>query len=157
MKIKINNSQNSSQVNLNRIKVLITRLIKRTNRLDKQTRWGDIEVTLTDDARIAEVKKQVFDRSEITDVIALRYDPMPGIDELTSGEIFVNVQRAAGCTLHRNGWSPSKELALYLAHGCDHLAGASDDSPAEYNRMRRRELRWLREADESGLISNLIS
>ena len=132
-------------------------LIKRTKRLDKETCWGDIEVTLTDDAMIAEVKQRVFDRSEITDVIALRYDPMPGIDELTSGEIFVNVQRAAECTLRRNGWNPSKELALYLAHGCDHLAGACDDSPAEYNRMRRRELCWLREANESGLISNLIN
>jgi len=144
-------------VNVSRIKALTTWLLKRANRLDKDTRWGDIEITLTDDSLIAEIKKQVFDRVEITDVISLRYDPMPGIDDLTSGEIFVNVQRAAQCSRRRNGWSSSKELALYLAHGCDHLAGSSDDTPAEYKRMRRRELRWLREADESGLISDLIN
>lgn len=143
-------------MNVSRIKSLTAWLINRTHRLDKQTLWGEIEVILTDDRHIAAVKEQVFQREEITDVIALRYNPVPGIEKHTSAELFINVQRAAQ---HRTStkWNPSKELALYLAHGCDHLAGADDSTKAEYNRMRNRELRWLREASRLNLTDNLIS
>ena len=40
-------------------------------------------------------------------------------------------------------WSADAELALYLAHGFDHLAGSEDAAAAGYRAMRRRELRWL--------------
>jgi len=30
-----------------------------------------------------------------------------------------------------------------VAHGMDHLSGADDLTPADYDRMRRRELAWL--------------
>ena len=40
-------------------------------------------------------------------------------------------------------WSADAELALYLAHGFDHLAGSDDAASAGYRAMRRRELRWL--------------
>lgn len=143
-------------MNAGRIKALTAWLINRTHRLDKQTLWGEIEVILSNDANIAAVKEQVFNRKEITDVIALRYNPVPGIEKHTSAELFINVQRAAQ-RKNTTGWNPSKELALYLAHGCDHLAGADDSTKAEYNRMRNRELRWLREADKLNLTDNLIT
>jgi len=108
-----------------------------------------------DDKEIAEINQQVFSRAKATDVIALRYNPLPGIDDCSTAELFVNVQRATQSTT-RNGWNPSKELALYLAHGCDHLAGACDDSLEEYNRMRRRELRWIRMATKLGMTDSLI-
>ena len=129
--------------------------MSRARRLDRHTAWGDISVNLTGDSQIAEVKERVFGRDEVTDVIALRYDPIPGIEEFATAELFVNVERAAGVTPRRT-WSTSKELALYLAHGCDHLAGQSDDTEIERKRMRRRELRWLREAEVLGLIDGLI-
>lgn len=40
-------------------------------------------------------------------------------------------------------WDGDLELALYLAHAFDHLAGSDDATPAGYRAMRRRELRWL--------------
>ena len=40
-------------------------------------------------------------------------------------------------------WGASEELALYLAHGFDHLAGSDDATAAGYRAMRLRELRWL--------------
>jgi probable rRNA maturation factor len=110
---------------------------------------------LCDDTQIRTVKNEVFARDEVTDVIALRYEPMPGIEESSSAEIFVNVLRASQCS-RRNGWNPSKELALYIAHGCVHLSGADDATPKQYLQMRRRELRWLRKAAETGLTADLI-
>jgi len=123
--------------------------------LDRHTDWGDISVILVNDGQIAEVKQRVFGIDEVTDVIALRYDPVPGIEALATAEVFINVERAAGF-MRRRAWSASKELALYLAHGSDHLAGQSDETEVERARMRRRELRWLREADALGLIDNLV-
>ncbi|MBN1558429.1 MAG: rRNA maturation RNase YbeY [Lentisphaerae bacterium] len=76
-----------------------------------------------------------------TDVLSFRYPPLPGEAEEAGGELFVNVQRA----LERAPRAPSRELALYLAHACDHLAGHDDADDAARRRMRRRELRWLRE------------
>lgn len=127
----------------------------RTRKLDPQTTWGEIMVILTNDQQIADIKERVFQRPEITDVIALRYDPLPGVEDLTSAELFINLERAAQCK-QRKAWGASKELALYLAHGCDHLAGSTDDTLEEQTCMRRRELRWLREADKLGLTSDLL-
>ena len=108
---------------------------------------------LTDDALITRVNKKYFDKSDVTDVISFRYDPMPGEDAGYSGEIVVNVQQA-----RRNPrcGDESRELALYIAHGCDHLSGESDLTPQGYRRMRRRELRWLKQARECGLTEDLI-
>ena len=40
-------------------------------------------------------------------------------------------------------WDADRELALYLAHAFDHLAGSEDATATGYRAMRRRELRWL--------------
>jgi probable rRNA maturation factor len=128
--------------------------MQRAQTRDPETQWGEVVVTLTDDDQIAEIKDRVFNRAEVTDVIALRYDPVPGIEPCTTAELFINVHRATLCT-RRQGWNPSRELALYIAHGCDHLTGGVDDTEAEQRTMRRRELRWLREAPQ-GKLSDLL-
>jgi len=67
-----------------------------------------------------------------------------------TAEIIVNVVRAQeeGKKRSRRGkWSAKHELALYIAHGIDHLTGADDAIPAERKKMRRREMRWVRGLD----------
>lgn len=90
-----------------------------------------------------------------TDVITLRYDATPLSP--TRGELLVNpveARRAAAARGAPGGpallpgeeslaWSADAELALYLAHGFDHLAGSDDAAAADFRAMRRRELRWL--------------
>jgi ssRNA-specific RNase YbeY (16S rRNA maturation enzyme) len=46
------------------------------------------------------------------------------------------------------------ELALYIAHGFDHLSGADDNTPARRAAMRRTEMRWLAALQPE--IKNLI-
>ena len=103
-------------------------------RINKAAVFQSIDINLTDDEQIRAVKQQAFGIDEVTDVIALNYNPVPGIDALPTAEIFINLHRARQRASH---WSPSREFALYLAHGCDHLTGADDASPADYRRMRR--------------------
>ena len=102
-------------------------------------------VILQDDAFSAEVHEAINGAEGATDVITQRYDAMPGEAEGVYGELYVNVDQARRVAPNRRGWSPAKELLLYVAHGMDHLSGADDLKPADYARMRRRELRWMRE------------
>ena len=104
-----------------------------------------VTVILQDDAFSAEVHEAINGAKGPTDVITQRYDAMPGEAEGVYGELYVNVDQALRVAPKRRGWSPAKELLLYVAHGMDHLSGADDLKPRDYDRMRRRELVWLHE------------
>ena len=110
-----------------------------------RTPFRAVTVILQDDAFSAEVHEAINGVAGATDVITQRYDAMPGEAEGVYGELYVNVDQAMRAAPKRRGWSVAKELLLYVAHGMDHLSGADDLSPADYDRMRRRELGWLRD------------
>ena len=107
-----------------------------------------VTVVLQDDAFSAEVHEAINGAKGPTDVITQRYDAMPGEPDGVYGELYVNADQALRVAPKRRGWSPAKELLLYVAHGMDHLSGADDLKPRDYDRMRRRELRWLNESEE---------
>lgn len=114
--------------------------------------WRNIAVYLLDDVGIAPVNQAVMGHAGATDVITQRYEPLPGEPDGVIGEIFVNVERACRAAPRVRGWSADRELALYLAHGIDHLTGADDRTPAGRARMRRRELAWLRKLSLTALF-----
>ena len=126
--------------------------------------WREISILLTNDAGIRALNNRYLGRSESTDVLSFVYDPLPGEGELPSAEVVVNVQRAVEEGLRLRGsrraggkaWGPSYELALYLAHGCNHLTGMNDDTPHGRQRMRRREMAWVRAAETEGLLEGLV-
>lgn len=103
---------------------------------------------LCDDRSIAAANRACFGRDRPTDVISLAYRPAARADGWTA-EILVNVQRALEAGPRHGG--PDRELALYIAHGCDHLAGRDDDTPRRRAAMRATENRWLRAARSAGL------
>ncbi len=111
--------------------------------------YREVAVVLQDDEFSAEVHLAVNGVEGPTDAITQGYDPMPGEEDGVYGEVYVNCERALKCAPRRRGWSAAKELLLYVAHGIDHLSGADDLSPKDYDRMRRRELKWLRELEEA--------
>lgn len=102
-----------------------------------------VTIILQDDAFSAEVHRAINGVEGATDVITQRYDAMPGEAAGVYGELYVNVDQALRRAPHRRNWSQAKELLLYVAHGMDHLSGADDLKPVDYDRMRRRELGWL--------------
>lgn len=122
-------------------------LASRLMRMAPDTAWNAVTVILTDDAGIAAHNKACFGRAGATDVISCRYARTPG-EHGPDGEVIVNVERALtmGRRLGRrrgDGWGPGLELALYIAHGFDHLSGASDRTARLRSRMLRRERSWL--------------
>jgi len=130
--------------------------MERASSLQRNRTWREVSLVLCDNAEIRIVNQKHLGRREVTDVISFSYTPMPGERNGHTGEIVVNVQRAAETPETERGWNRSKELALYIAHGCDHLMDEEDGSDQERKRMRRRELRWVREANEAGLLEGLL-
>ena len=110
-------------------------------------------MVFTDDRDIVPVNTACFGKAEPTDVISQPYAPQPGGGSESGGEVIVNVERAL--SLGGAGKRGEHELALYLAHGLHHLAGALDHTPAQRRRMLRQEQAWLRAAAREGLLNNL--
>ena len=107
--------------------------------------FREVTIVLQDDAASDEAHRAIMGVAGATDVITQGYDAMPGEADGVYGELYVNCERAIVAAPARKGWSPAKELLLYVAHGMDHLSGADDHSPEDYSRMRRRELAWLKD------------
>lgn len=111
--------------------------------------FRDVTIVVQDDASSDEAHQAIMGVAGATDVITQRYDAMPPEPEGVYGELYVNADQAirfASQMKHPpRGWNAASEFLLYVAHGMDHLSGADDHEPADYLRMRRRELRWLRE------------
>lgn len=154
MKIAIHNRQRLRRVDRARIAGLVRFLFARAHRLDPLSIWRELSIVFTDDAGIAPVAGRFFGEARPTDVIAFRYTPNPGDEPGPDGELVINVECAARVGPRYGG--TARECALYLAHGCDHLMGGRDATPEERRRMRRRELRWLRQARERGLLQGLV-
>ena len=106
--------------------------------------WHEVVVHLVRDAESDAMHCAIMGIAGATDVITQAYDAIPPEEPGLFGELFVNTDQALRAAPKRRGWSPAKELLLYIAHGMDHLSGADDHAPADYARMRRRELSWLR-------------
>lgn len=103
--------------------------------------FGELTVVLTDDAAMPAYKAGCFGVRAQTDVVAQAYAAVPGVSAATA-ELVLNAERAQSEGRRRAG-GPARELALYLAHGLDHLGGRDDDTPARRRAMRRRETAWL--------------
>ncbi len=101
----------------------------------------DITIILADDASIAPVNEAAVGHSGATDVITIVYPSLPGEEPGDSAEIILNVECAWKQGGGRNG--ADRELAFYLAHAFDHLAGHDDATPGARASMHRREWRWL--------------
>ncbi len=128
---------------------MLSRKISTPDRLE----WQELVLELMNHRQMKEVNGQVFGRKWTTDVISQAYGPMVE-GEGWSGEIFVNVERAA--ELDGVYGRASRELALYIAHGCNHLTGADDARPEDRRRMRRKENAWLVSLLQQHLTEGLI-
>lgn len=145
MRLRVVNSQRRFRLNLAALRQAAGALaLAAQHRLRGGPRWQEVTLHLLDDKGIVPVNAAIMSHAGPTDVVTQRYETIPGEPEGLVGELFVNVECAVRAAPRRAGWSPDRELMLYLAHGFDHLTGADDGTPQERLRMRRRELGWLK-------------
>lgn len=88
---------------------------------------NEIEISLVDDATIAQVHAEFLNDPTPTDVITFPH-----------GEIFISLDTAQRQALE-NGESYEREVALYLIHALLHLAGWSDGETAEREKMNLKQ------------------
>ena len=143
MHISVINQQSGRKLNQTAIRRLTGFLLEKSGKR-AGIKWGDVSVVLVDNKESLRINQAHLGHGYATDVISFNFDPIPGEPESgMCGEIVVNVEQA--CRLGKRYGGPDHELALYIAHGCDHLSGEDDNTPARRQRMRRRELRWVNE------------
>lgn len=153
MKLTVSNHQRRYPVNTKVLARLAKQLAALAQKRTPDDIWQEVTIHLLTDESIAPVNQAIMNHEGATDVITQRYDACPGEPEGLIGELFINIERA--CTIARpKGWTKQQELALYLAHGFDHLTGADDATVKERAAMRQRERRWL--ALTRGYISGLL-
>ena len=130
-------NQRSFRLSAPALRTLARRLAEKSRRPLR-----DITLILVDDAGIAPINAAAVGHTGATDVITLTYPALPGEDPGDSAEIILNVE----CAWKQGGGGEGadRELAFYLAHAFDHLAGHDDATPAARTSMHRREWRWLK-------------
>ena len=104
--------------------------------LNATIKWKTIALILMSDKDITEVNQVYFNKSEPTDVISFVYPPMDKKDTF-SGEILISIDRAVSEGKRRG--SISRELSLYIAHGCLHLIGQKDETSEDLTKMHHLE------------------
>lgn len=97
-----------------------------------------VEVTVADDALLAELNRKYRKRDGPTDVLAfpIGRDPAEPLEVWLWGEVYVSVDRARE-EAERRGVSLDEELAVLVAHGLLHLAGLKDDTAQGRAEMER--------------------
>jgi len=155
MKVEITNLQKRRRINRKCIISLTKWLMKKAAAMDTSRTWIDCSIVLVGHDRMMEINRQVMKHEGTTDVITFAYPTQPGETPGWRGEIVVNVDEVADAG-SRLGNAMNHELALYIAHGCQHLGGANDRTHSERNAMSRRQNRWLRDAKKKQLLNDLI-
>ena len=99
----------------------------------------ELNIVLTTDEHISDMKKEYFNLDQYTDVIAFTInDKVPAIE----GELYVSIDRVRENATTFNA-SIDKELKRVISHGVLHLVGLDDSSSAEKKEMTKYEDRYI--------------
>jgi rRNA maturation RNase YbeY len=162
MKIDLMNRQKLLTMNRRKAEALAQAFLTRPG--PPVIAFARVTVVLTRDAEMRALKQAHFGEDVVTDVISLDYAPLPG-EGAGDGvaDVFINVEQACrvAALYQRRATRPddavARELALYLAHGIDHLRGGDDATPQGRASMRRRDLRWVRWAGRQGILAGWVT
>ena len=109
----------------------------------------DINLILTSDIYVSNLKKEFFSKNQWTDVIAF---PMNTKNEKSvEGEIYISMPTAKE-NAKRYQQSYGKELARLVIHGSLHLLGIEDDTNEKKETMSKLEEHFLKEISWEELI-----
>ena len=101
---------------------------------DAGIRSAEISIAIVTDERMHELNRQYLQHDYPTDVLSFVLEHDDDAKSL-DGEIIVSSDYAAR-EAARYGWTADDELLLYIIHGCLHLVGHDDTTPAAKQAMR---------------------
>jgi len=135
MKLNIINLQKLHFIDKNRVKKLISSILK----VEKKN--AELNLVFTDNKKIKKINKTFLGHNFATDVISFAYNNA-SLENNISGEIIISVEMAVKlaqklkCTIEG-------EIALYLVHGLLHLLGYNDKLKKDARKMHQREKELL--------------
>lgn len=135
MKLNIINLQKLHFIDKNRVKKLISSILK----VEKKN--AELNLVFTDNKEIKKINKTFLGHNFATDVISFAYNNA-SLENNISGEIIISVEMAIKlaqklkCTIEG-------EMALYLVHGLLHLLGYNDKLKKDARKMHQREKELL--------------
>ena len=135
MKLNIINLQKLHFIDKNRVKKLISSILK----IEKKN--AELNLVFTDNKKIKKINKTFLGHNFATDVISFAYNNA-SLENNISGEIIISVEMAVKlaqklkCTIEG-------EIALYLVHGLLHLLGYNDKLKRDARKMHQREKELL--------------
>ena len=148
MNLIVTNRQRRVSLSRSTIKKLADFFMKKASAMRPEVTWVECSVVLVDHQAMIRLNEEALQHEGTTDVITFHYPTAPGEHPAGwRGEIVINVEEAAE-QADRRGVSTLREVALYLAHGCQHLGGADDATTAERAAMSRRQNRWLKQSEQ---------
>lgn len=101
---------------------------------------ADVTIAFVDNPHIHRLNKQFLAHDEPTDVLTFPYSE-PKSKKL-EGEVVIGYEVAKENAADR-GHAITAELTLYVIHGCLHLCGYDDRTPAVSKQMRAKERQYL--------------
>lgn len=104
---------------------------------DRRSQRG-VEITLTDDATIADLAGRYRGSPYPTDVLAFSYDDDPRL----AGEVVISIDTARRQARER-GVELWQELLLLSVHGLWHVSGVGDESQRDWREMRINEFETM--------------
>lgn len=108
---------------------------------DSEFASAAVSIAVVDDPTIHELNHRYLGHDWPTDVLSFVLEDRDGHLE---GEVILSADTAAAAA-EEIGCSPAAEQLLYVIHGMLHLIGYRDKSPAEAERMRTAEAKYLRQ------------
>lgn len=116
-----------------------------------------LNVNIVGSATIRALNRAHLGHDWVTDVIAFDLPPGPQVEGETVpfAEIYVCLDLAleSARELHVD---PARELALYIVHGCLHLAGMDDQTVGDREAMRRAEAETLAALEGTVTIEGVL-
>jgi probable rRNA maturation factor len=134
--IEVANEQQTQAIDEQRLKLGAQRVLEQS-----AIAAADISIAVVDDSRMHDLNRQYLEHDYPTDVLSfvLEFD---ADEQSLDGEVIVSADYAAR-EAARYGWTVNDELLLYVLHGCLHLVGHDDMTPAAKQAMREAEARLL--------------
>ena len=108
---------------------------------DSRFTAATISIAVVDDAAIHRLNRRYLNHDWPTDVLSFNLNAQ---ENHLEGEVIISADTAAAAAAEA-GWPAAAEQLLYVIHGALHLVGHGDKTPADAQKMRAAEAKYLRQ------------
>lgn len=140
--IRINKEFSRIRLASSSLRQLVKSVCKRFAPKRKRGTFFEINITITDDRKMAAINFEFLRRRTSTDVLSFELSDKN--EEKRTFELVVNGRKAMR-EAKKRGHAVAAELSLYIVHGLLHQFGFDDSSRQKAKKMHEMEDRILRE------------